>query len=167
MGSEMCIRDSTAPARNWNVDEPAFTGSQHPFRPESVFSFYAPTDRAPGSNLLAPEQKLLTANDTRDRLALTTWPVKYAGNGTRSYELFSAAGCPLEQWRTAFAQSPGAFNDLLSSRFFRGAMPPTLRSNIEQIMKEVWPPWDRNDPTEGALRMMGFALATPYYGVIK
>jgi hypothetical protein len=31
----------------------------------------------------------------------------------------------------------------------------------------VWPPWDRNDPTEGALRMMGFALATPYYGVIK
>ena len=157
----------TAPARNWNVDEPAFTGSQSPFRPESVFSFYAPTDRAPGSNLLAPEQKLLTANDTRDRLALTTWPVKYAGNGTRSYELFSAAGCPLEQWRTAFAQSPGAFNDLLSSRFFRGAMPPTLRSNIEQIMKEVWPPWDRNDPTEGALRMMGFALATPYYGVIK
>jgi uncharacterized protein (DUF1800 family) len=157
----------TVPARNWNIDEPSFTGSQNPFRPESVFSFYAPTDRAPGSNLLAPEQKLLTANDSRDRLSLSTWPVKYANNGTRSYELFTAAGCPLEPWRTAFAQSPRAFNDLLSNRFFRGAMPPTLRSNIEQMMKEVWPPWDRNDPTEGALKMIGFALATPYFGVIK
>ncbi len=157
----------TVPANTWDVHVPTLSGSQWPFGPESVFSFYAPTDRAPGSNLLAPEQKLLTANDTRDRLALTTWPVRYASNGTRSYELFSAAGCPLDEWRTAFAQSPRAFNDLLSKRFFRGAMPPTLRSNIEQMMKEVWPPWDRDDPAEGALRMIGFALATPYFGVIK
>ena len=73
----------------------------------------------------------------------------------------------MEQWRAAFANSPRAFNDLLSARFFRGAMPPTLRSNIEQIMREPWPPWNKNDPFEGAMRMIGFALATPYFGVSK
>jgi len=63
--------------------------------------------------------------------------------------------------------SARAFNDLLSLRFFRGAMPPTLRTNIEQMMREANPPWNRNDPAEGAMRMIGLALATPYFGVSK
>ena len=48
----------------------ASRSTQQPFRQSSVFSFYAPTDRAPGSNLLAPEQRLLTAEDIRNRLSL-------------------------------------------------------------------------------------------------
>ena len=157
-----------APGVSWEPDRPALTSSQSPFRPESVFSYYAPTDRAPGSNLLAPEQRLLTANDIRDRLSLTTWPVVWGAEGNvPTYERFTSAACALDEWRTAFAQSPRAFNDLLSARFFRGSMPPTLRSNIEQMMGERWPPWDSNDPYQGPLRMIGFALATPYFGVIK
>jgi uncharacterized protein (DUF1800 family) len=152
------------PKANWNSS--ALSGAQRPFRPDSVFSFYAPTDRAPGSNLLAPEQKLLTAEEVRNRLSLQEWPSVWA-NGARTYANFTAASCNLAEWRAAFEQSPRAFNDLLSARFFRGAMPPTLRSTIEQMMSGTSPPWNRADPTEGALRMIGFALATPYFGVMK
>lgn len=153
------------PGNQWG---PVMSGSQRPFNAESVFSFYAPQDRAPGSNLLAPEQRLLTPVDIRDRLSLPEWPSEWrAATNSRSYENYAAAGCKLDEWRAAFARSPLAFNDLLSARFFRGAMPPTLRSNIEQMMRETWPPWNRDDPSEGALRMTGFALATPYFGVSK
>ncbi len=34
-------------------------------------------------------------------------------------------------------------------------------------MREPWPPWNKEDPFEGAMRMIGFALATPYFGVSK
>ena len=154
------------PRTNWGGL--GFSGTQQPFRQSSVFSFYAPTDRAPGSNLLAPEQRLLTAEDLRNRLSLmessSTWSQQ---THTRSYPNHEAAGCDVEQWRAAFATSPRAFNDLLSVRYFHGVMPPTLRSNIEQIMREPWPPWNKEDPLEGAMRMIGFALATPYFGVSK
>ena len=154
------------PRTNWGGL--GFSGTQQPFRQSSVFSFYAPTDRAPGSNLLAPEQRLLTAEDLRNRLSLmessSTWSQQ---THTRSYPNLEAAGCDVEQWRAAFATSQRAFNDLLSVRYFRGVMPPTLRSNIEQIMREPWPPWNKEDPLEGAMRMIGFALATPYFGVSK
>lgn len=145
-----------------------FSRTQRPFAPDSVFSFYAPTDRAPGSNLLAPEQRLLTAEESRNRLGLPEWPsVWNSETRQRSYANYAAAGCKIDEWRAAFEQSPRAFNDLLSARFFRGAMPPTLRSTIEQMMNETSPPWNRADPQEGALRMLGFALSTPYFGVIK
>lgn len=154
------------PRTNWGGL--GISGTQQPFRQSSVFSFYAPTDRAPGSNLLAPEQRLLTAEDIRNRLGLLEWSSVWNNQTrTRSYPDLEAAGCNVEQWRAAFVNSPRVFNDLLSARFFRGVMPPTLRSNIEQIMREPWPPWNKQDPFEGAMRMIGFALATPYFGVSK
>lgn len=155
----------TFPGNSWNGDA-AVPGTQRPFNAESVFSFYAPTDRAPGSNLLAPEQRLLTAVQIRDRLTQGEWPTSWQTSG-RTYGPITAAGCGLDELRTAFVDSPRAFNDLLSARYFRGAMPPTLRSNIEQLMRETSPPWNRNDPQEGALRVLGLALTTPYFGVMK
>ncbi len=50
-------------------------------------------------------------------------------------------------------------------RFFRGAMPPTLRSYLEQLIREQ--SGSRRDQDELALLMIGLALASPYYGVIK
>lgn len=153
------------PRNNWGGI--AITGSQNPFGAESVFGYYAPTDRAPGSNLLAPEQRLLTPIEIRDRIALPEWPGQYRPNQLRDWSAFNDSGCQLAELSAAFKSSPREFLDLLSRRYFRGAMPPTLRSNIEQMMREPWPPWNRDDPYEGALRMLGYALATPYFGVIK
>lgn len=154
------------PGNSWNGDA-AVPSTQRPFNAESVFSFYAPTDRAPGSNLLAPEQRLLTAVQIRDRLTQGEWPTSWQASSGRTYGPITAAGCGLDELRTAFVDSPRAFNDLLSARYFRGAMPPTLRSNVEQLMRETNPPWNRSDPQEGALRVLGLALTTPYFGVIK
>jgi hypothetical protein len=133
---------------------------QRPFAAESVFSFYAPTDRAPGSGLLSPEQKLINASELTMRFRLAT--------DTRqgdSLRLMTTAGCDINGLIDAYSTSPTAFNDFLSARYFRGAMPPTLRSNIEQLIRN--PQWNAANVSEGALRMLDYALASPYYGVIK
>jgi uncharacterized protein (DUF1800 family) len=150
-----------------NPDGTAFTFyQQQPFRPQSVFSYYAPTDRAPGSNLLAPEQKLVNASVLSDRFAAPPYGFRNNGPGQpNTSQRYLAAGCNIEEFSRAFGNSPKAFMDLVSLRFFRGAMPPTLRSYLEQLIREQ--SGNRRDPEELAMLMLGFALASPYYGVIK
>jgi hypothetical protein len=141
-------------------------GAQQVSRPDSVFGYYAPTDRAPGSNLLAPEQRLINSSELITRLS--EWNYLRWNNTTMQNSLanYSAAGCSDAQMLVdAYRTSPKAFLDLLSLRYFRGAMPPTLRSTIQQLIASN--PWWNNDPSEGAMRMLSYALATPYYGVMK
>jgi hypothetical protein len=140
-------------------------GAQQPLYPESVFSYYAPTDRAPGSNLLAPEQKLLTGNEFELRLGSISGNLYDPATKTNSSKFYSAAGCNLDPLIKAFITSPRALSDHLSNTFFRGAMPPTLRQNIDQKMLN--PTWDANFPDQGALSMLSYALATPYFGAMK
>ena len=154
-----CTRVPTS--SNWIPLPP----NQHPFNAESVFSFYAPTDRAPGSNLLAPEQRLLNASELTNRLNLAhsmRWdPVAQQSTLTA----FSQAGCEAQSLVDAYAASARHYIDWLSERYFRGAMPPTLRTNLEQLIAK--PQWDARSPIEGALRMLDYALFSPYFGVIK
>ena len=129
---------------------------QSPFNPASVFSYYLPTDRAPGSNLLAPEQKLLITDELTQRLGRLTWTLVDAKNN-------AASGCDVVTLGQAFAQSPKALIDLVSTRWFRGAMPPTLRSNLTSLATSQ--NWD--SPDKAAFVLLQFALSTPYFGVIK
>lgn len=150
-------------ANNWGGISVVW--NQRPFEADSVFSYYAPTDRAPGSNVLAPEQKLLSPPEMTGRLGDLNgfrWDPKTQRN---SMAAINAAGCLTDPLIKAYAQSTRAFSDHISERWFRGAMPPTLRSNIDQMVRQ--PSWDTRTPEEGALRMLSFALTTPYYGVIK
>ncbi len=157
---------SATPKYNWGGV--AAANVQPPFGPESVFSFYAPTDRAPGSNLLAPEQKLMTANELTDRLAVIDAPRRWDGpTQTNDLSRYRDAGCQIDALISIYAQGTRPFLDFISERYFRGAMPPTLRTNVETIINQPNPPWNKAQPSEGPLRMLGFALATPYYGVIK
>jgi uncharacterized protein (DUF1800 family) len=146
----------------WGVISP---GLQRPYSPESVFSFYAPTDRAPGSNLLAPEQKLLNADELTQRMGTWGWVRWNDETKTNDRKIYTDAGCDIEPLVKAFTVSPRVFADHLSERYFRGAMPPTLRSNLEQLMKDA--PWDARDPDNGALWLLGYATNTPTFGVIK
>ena len=114
---------------------------------------------------MAPEQKLVNANELTTRLNLV--------NGSRwdhftqqnTLTILTNAGCKVDPLIAAYSASSKIFSDYLSERFFRGTMPPTLRSNIDQLIRE--PQWDTRDPAEGTLRMLDFALTSPYYGVIK
>jgi uncharacterized protein (DUF1800 family) len=132
---------------------PIMPGSQRAFNASSVFSFYLPTDRAPGSNLLAPEQRLLTAEDLSWRL----------GGGLVDSVKRAGTGCEASVFGRAFAASPAAFADLVSERFFRGAMPATLRQNLIDLAPTTW----GDTPDQKAISLLLFALATPYYGVIR
>ncbi len=138
---------------NWN-DGNMMLPSQDPFDPRSVFSFYMPTDRAPGSNLLAPEQRLLNASEFSFRL----------GNGFAEGVQRAGASCgDAEAFGRAYSSSPAALADLISERFFRGAMPATLRQNLIELAPTTW----GSTPTQKAVSLVQFALATPYYGVIR
>jgi uncharacterized protein (DUF1800 family) len=139
--------------------------NQPPFGAMSVFSFYAPTDRAPGSNLLAPEQRLLNAQELTSRLNLANGMRWNAATETQGVDNFVRAGCDVRPLVDAYWRSPRDFADQLSQRYFRGAMPPTLRANIEQLIRE--PAWNTSDRNEGPLVLLDFALGTPYFGVIK
>jgi uncharacterized protein (DUF1800 family) len=153
---------SKVPTRgNWVPMPP----NQAPFNAESVFSFYAPTDRAPGSNLLAPEQRLLNASELTNRLNLSSG-LRWDHEAQQSnLTPFTQAGCSVQALVDAYAASPRVFADLLNDRYFRGAMPPTLRTSLEQLIAK--PQWDARNPQEGAFRMLDYALSSPYFGVVK
>ncbi|MGH8852717.1 MAG: DUF1800 domain-containing protein [Telluria sp.] len=127
--------------------------AQRPFDPASVFSFYMPTDRAPGSNLLAPEQRLLTAEDLSWRLG------NWVGEGVKR----AGAKCDASAFGRAFSASPAVFADLVSERYFRGAMPAVLRQNLIELAPTTW----GNTPDQKAISLLQYALVTPYYGVIR
>lgn len=130
--------------------------TQSPFNAPSVFSFYLPTDRAPGSNLLAPEQKIINASELTSRLGRIGWLVRNGGaEGT---------GCKFDMLGQSFAHSPKALIDQISLLYFRGAMPPTLRSDL--LALTLGQPLGSTD-TESALVLTQYALTTPFYGVIK
>ncbi len=70
---------------------------------------------------------------------------------TRSYADLERRG--LQRGAAGRAPSrrpPRVFNDLLSARFFRGAMPPTLRTQHRADHAPTWPPWNKQRPFEGA-----------------
>ena len=137
--------------------------TQMPFTAPSVFSFYLPTDRAPGSNLLAPEQKLLNTVELTARLN------QFEG-ALRDASVSTAAGCDVAALGQMFTDSPKTYVDALSTRFFRAAMPPTLRSNLMELASTL-PNWGWSSPAErgveGAVVLLHYALTSPYFGVIK
>lgn len=137
----------------WNDIHLMTPNSQRPFDASSVFSYYLPTDRAPGSNLLAPEQRLLTAEEL-------SWRV---GAGFADGVKRAGADCDASAFGRAYSTSPAAFADLVSERFFRGAMPATLRQNLIELAPTTW----GDTPDQKAISLLQFALATPYYGVIR
>lgn len=137
----------------WPNGSTVTPNTQRPFNPTSVFSFYMPTDRAPGSNLLAPEQKLLAANEFTSRMGMK-WTLTRPGQ---------TGGCDVAALTRAFSESPKLLIDQINARWFRSAMPPTLRSNLEALaLGQTWP-----TPEDAALTLSLYALSSPFFGVIK
>ena len=152
-----------APRKDWGVDLPQ---TQTPFNAESVFSFYAPTDRAPGSNLLSPEQRIINTGELTGRLS-RTWQVMRWDDVKQMNTLndLRAADCAIDRLVDGYAKSPSEFVKILGDLYFRGATPYALRYDIEQLISR--PQWNTDSPEQGALRMIDYALSSPYFGVIR
>lgn len=145
------------PATPWG-NRSAFTpGEQRPGSAPSVFSFYLPSDRAPGSGLLAPEQRLLTSNEFSNRLGALT------GIVGQDPGLLSAAGCDLDEFVRAYEQSPRQMTALIGERYFRGAMSPPLREAVAQMTTSLTWASKREQAVTGLL----LALSSPSFGVMR
>jgi hypothetical protein len=136
--------------------------------PETVFSFYSPQGRASGSDLPAPEQKLINAQEFQTRMTMTwnlNWSPNSADDTDSALISLQNAGCEIDQLNELYNASIDMYLDHLSMRYFRGAMPASLRRELKTLNAAVssyeWV------PTRRALHLLQYALVSPYFGIIK
>jgi uncharacterized protein (DUF1800 family) len=160
-----------APVEPWS-GKPMFAPHQSPFNPISVFSFYAPTDLSPGRNVLAPEQKLLTASEFRHRLWHLQYMLSYDSQNVglaqareMGLQRLRDAGCGFDAMLAAYRSSPRSFFDLLGQRYFRGALPPSLRVELEKLA-QTWKTTYGWSDEEIVVKLLTMALVHPAYGAI-
>ena len=145
-----------------------FGSDQSPFMPETVFSFYSPHGRASGSNLPAPEQKLINAQEFQRRMNMAgnlQWNQNAANDPDSSLLSLQDAGCEIDALNQLYSKSIEIYLDFISTRFFRGSMPASLRRELKTMNDNIsayeWV------PTRRALHLMQYALISPYFGIIK
>jgi uncharacterized protein (DUF1800 family) len=143
-------------------------GNQTPFMPETVFSFYSPQGRASGSDLPAPEQKLINAQEFQTRMTMTgnlSWSPNSADDSDSALISLQNAGCEIDRLNELYNASIDMYLDHVSMRYFRGAMPASLRRELKTLNAAVssyeWV------PTRRALHLLQYALVSPYFGIIK
>jgi len=132
---------------------------QNALSPATVFGFYLPTDRAPGSNLLAPEQKLLNTSELSSRFQGWTLSPLNDSSGINN-----DSGCQIEELSKMLDRSPKEFVDSLNVRYFRGAMPPLLRTSILELAAGQNTGGNSRQRT---MTLMQYALSSPSFGVMK
>jgi hypothetical protein len=77
-----------------------------------------------------------------------------------------AAGCDVSSLLSAYRASPTAFQDYLAARFFRGAMPATLRLELTRVHKELQSKNYLNELAQ-ASSLLQYALLSPYFGAVR
>jgi len=131
--------------------------SHNMFMAPSVFNFFPPNHRSPNSQLLAPEQKTLTASEFNRRMG------NYHYNMGDENTLL-AAGCQLNAFKDAAAQGDAALVALIGERYFRGQMPATIAKELTDGTRDFW---DRNKPMALTGAMLEMALISSSFGVSK
>ena len=146
-----------APRADWNPSTVRESVNQRPFNALSVFNFYPPNHRTQGTNILAPEQKMLNSIEFADRMNNLTYAFQ-------DDTLLSSAGCDVEPFKVALAVSDEKLMNLINDRYFRGALPAAISKSLIDANKNL------------SIRKNGLALTgaildiasiTPAYGVSK
>jgi uncharacterized protein (DUF1800 family) len=130
--------------------------NQQPFNAYSVFNFYPPNHRTQGTNILAPEQKLLNSMEFSSRMNFFIWTLE-------NESTLNDAGCDVDTFKAAQAVSDEKLLDLMNERFFRG----TLSASISKSLVDA----NKNMSNKKGLRLTGsildMAALTPAFGVSK
>jgi hypothetical protein len=142
--------------RNSTV-RPLGTWTQSPFQAPNVFGYFPPNHRAPGSLLLAPEQKLLNSAEINRRLGNLSWELEAPAR-------FTDAGCEVDLFVQALRRSDDAFLDLVSQRFFRGSLPAPLRDGAKNLLQNHLQGRDAAGKLGPVLQVL---LSTPSAGVVR
>ena len=140
-----------------NVNSPFLNGEQRIFDAPSVFGYYPPDHKAPESLTPAPEQKLLNTRAFRDRAGGLNWHLEMTSN-------FTNAGCDIDVFIKASERSPEELVQLISTRYFKGALPAPLREGALNLLGSAL-------LNESHLRKVAMLIetlsTTPTFGVIK
>ena len=156
-----------SPIAHWN-SLPSGVSTQKPFSPMSVFGWYAATDRAPGSNLLAPEQKLLTPRTFRDRLMTLDGLAYTQGSPPYTYTgALETAGCRLDDLYAAVDRSAAEVVTLVGQRYLRGQVPHELVPEVDRLLKAWRATGHMNDPRRQAIRLLEYLLASDGFGAMR
>jgi len=131
--------------------------TQNIYAAPNVFGYFAPNYKAPESLTPAPEQKLLKADEIRRRVGGVAYELQVPSN-------FTNAGCEIDLFVKAAEKSDEALIALISERFFKGAMPATLRLAAKNLLsKELV----TETSTQKFGKLLDILLTTPTYGVVK
>ena len=133
------------------------SNNQRPLEAYSVFNFFPPNHRTQGTNVLAPEQKLLNSVEFSSRMGFFSWALQ---NETS----LNDAGCDVTSFKTAQAVSDEKLLDLMNERFFRGALPAPISKSLIDANKSLW---NRDQGLKLAGAILDMASLTPAFGVSK
>ena len=151
LGCKVAIKRTDKP------NEVIQSNNQQPLNAYSVFNFFPPNHRTQGTNVLAPEQKLLNSVEFSSRMGFFNWALQ---NETS----LNDAGCEVAAFKSAQAVSDEKLLDLMNERFFRGAMPASISKSLIDANKNLW---NRDKGLSLAGAILDMASLTPAFGVSK
>jgi len=123
----------------------------------NVFGYFAPNHKAPESLTPAPEQKLLRSDEVRRRIGALNYEMEVLSN-------FINAGCEIDLFVKAVEKSDEALIALLSERFFKGAMPATIRLGAKNLLANELA---SQNSVQKFARLLEVLISTPTFGVVK
>ena len=149
----------TAPKASWDkTNNATWLLSQDVFNAPTVFGDVQPDYKAPQSLQPSPEQMLLNTNEFANRSTSFLQEVSSSNN------LFLAAGCNFDQYASVASQSDDALLNLISLRYFRGAMPNNIRYAAKTILSQNLSGYSGADKFT---RLFSILVLTPSLGVVK
>ena len=132
-------------------------GTQKVYSAPNVFGYFAPNHKAPESLTPAPEQKLLRSDEVRRRIGALNYEMEVLSN-------FTNAGCEIDLFVKAVEKSDEALIALLSERFFKGAMPATIRLGAKNLLANELA---SQNSVQKFARLLEVLISTPTFGVVK
>jgi uncharacterized protein (DUF1800 family) len=151
LGCKVAVRQTDRP------NQVIQSNNQTPFNAYSVFNFYPPNHRTQGTNVLAPEQKILNSMEFNSRMSFFNWAFQNEAT-------LNDAGCDVASFKEAKATSDERLVDLMSERYFRGALSATVAKSLVDAHKSYW---NRNQGLSLMGAMLDMAAVTPAFGVSK
>jgi uncharacterized protein (DUF1800 family) len=151
LGCKVAIKRTNKP------NEVYQSNNQQPLNAYSVFNFFPPNHRTQGTNVLAPEQKLLNSFEFSSRISFFMYALL---NETS----LNDAGCDVAAFKAAQAVSDEKLMDLMNERFFRGALSASISKSLIDANKNLW---ERDQGLKLVGSILDMAALTPAFGVSK
>ena len=151
MGGKVAIKRTDKPIEVFQ------SNNQRPLIAYSVFNFFPPNHRTQGTNVLAPEQKLLNSVEFSSRMG-------FFSGALQNETSLNDAGCDVTAFKAAQAVSDEKLMDLMNERFFRGALSASISKSLIDANKNLW---NRDQGLKLTGAILDMAAVTPAFGVSK